>query len=43
MAGVDRLYRLGPERPPLRRTALVERLPGRTLLSFQHVLVGRRA
>ncbi len=40
--GVDRLYRLGPERGMLRRTDLVERLPGRTLLTFQHVLVGRR-
>lgn len=39
---VDRLYRLGPERSPLRRTGLVERLPGRTLLAFQHVLVGHR-
>jgi len=38
---VDRLYRVGPERPPL-RSALVDRLPGRTLLTFQHVLVGRR-
>ena len=42
VATVDRLYRLGPERPPLTRTGLVDRLPGRTLLSFQHVLVGRR-
>ena len=38
---VDRLYRRGPERPPL-RGALLDRLPGRTLLTFQHVLVGRR-
>jgi len=41
VAAVDRLYRLGPERPPLRST-LLGRLPGRTLLTFQHVLVGRR-
>jgi len=41
VVAVDRLYRLGPERPPL-RSALVPRLPGRTLLTFQHVLVGRR-
>ncbi len=38
---VDRLYRRGPERPPL-RSALLDRLPGRTLLTFQHVLAGRR-
>ncbi len=41
VVAVDRLYRLGPERPPL-RGALVSRLPGRTLLTFQHVLLGRR-
>ena len=41
VVAVDRLYRRGPERPPLRGT-LLDRLPGRTLLTFQHVLVGRR-
>ncbi len=41
VAAVDHLCRLGPERPPL-RNALVSRLPGRTLLTFQHVLTGRK-
>ena len=38
---VDRLYRLGPERPP-RTGAWLGRLPGRTLLTFQHVLTAQR-
>ena len=41
VVAVDRLVRLGPEGPP-RRRGLVDRLPGATLLTFQHVLVGRR-
>lgn len=41
VTGVDRLLRLGPERPPLSSPGL-QRLPGRTFFTFQHVLVGRK-
>lgn len=41
VVGVDRRYRLGPERDPL-ATGRLDRLPARTLLCFQHVLEARR-
>lgn len=38
---VDRLLRLSPE-GPVRTSAVLGRLPGRTFLTFQHVLTGTR-
>jgi 2-polyprenyl-3-methyl-5-hydroxy-6-metoxy-1,4-benzoquinol methylase len=41
VAHVDRLLRLRPEGAPL-TSSLLARMPGRTLLTFQHVLTGVR-
>lgn len=42
VTAVDRQYRFGPT-GPVRRSRLLDRLPGRTFLTFQHVLTGVRA
>lgn len=39
---VDRQYRFGPT-GPVRRSRVLDRLPGRTFVTFQHVLSGRRS
>lgn len=41
VVGVDRLLRLRPDGTPL-TSSLLQRLPGRTFLTFQHVLLARR-
>lgn len=41
VVGVDRQYRFGPT-GPVRRSRLLDLMPGRTFVTFQHVLVGRR-
>jgi len=41
VVAVDRQLRLRPE-GPLSRSRLLARLPGSTLITFQHVLVGCR-